>query len=303
MIPDNLIDRWRKRLKDERLSPRTVSFYTETIHAVLAIMEHLGRNCHPHAVRPEDVTALLDYLKDNDYAIQTRKGYLTTLRKFCGAYDNPTLPEWPKPRFPHDSRPNADWLTADQARALLEADKTPLQEIVIHLELCLGLRHVEVIRLKVRDIDDNDQVLQVWGKGPEGGKPRLIPYARDTAEAIKAWRGKRDELADIGRARYPVSFEDPGTFIVWSKAGRLYSYSEQGYGLDKVVTLPLSEALGFHFSNHTLRRTFGRALFRANVPVPTIAAILGHESTDVTLRYIGVNLDDMRGAMSKEIYQ
>ena len=302
MIPDNLIVRWRKRMTDERLSSRTISFYCETIHAVLAIMEHLGCTCHPHAIRPDDVTALLDYLKDNDYAIQTRKGYITALRKFCRAYENPTVADWPKPRFPHDNRPNADWLTTEQARALLDADKTPLQEIVIHLELCLGLRHVEVIRLKQKDIDDSEQIIQVWGKGPEGGKPRTIPYARDTAEAIGIWKRRRDELATEGRARYPVTFTDPETLIVWSKAGRLYSYAEEGYGLDKVVTIPLSGSLGFHFSNHTLRRTFGRALFRAGVEVPTIAAILGHESTDVTLRYIGVNLDDMRGAMNKELF-
>lgn len=119
---------------------------------------------------------------------------------------------------------------------------------------------------------------------------------------METWRRRRDELADLARERYPKSFEDPEHFIIWAKAGRLYPYAEEGYGLDKVVTLPLSELLGFRFSNHTLRRTFGRALYKSGVALPTIAAILGHESTDVTLKYLGITLDDMRDAMRRDLY-
>ena len=302
MNVDETIRAWRKRLTEERLAARTISFYCETIHAVLGLMEHLKLHTHPHQINAEDVQKLLDYLKDEQYAVQTRKGYLTTLRRFARSFDNPSVEEWPKPRFPHDSRPNADWLEADQARALLEYDKSPIQTIVIHLELCLGLRHVEVIRLRTADIDMETETIQVRGKGPEGGKPRIIPYAAGTEDAIYIWGAHRMSMVEEGRRRHPRTFSDPEEFIIWSKAGVLHPYSEEGYGLDKVVTLPLSSELGFSFSNHTLRRTFGRALYRADVPVATIAAILGHESTDVTLKYIGVNLDDMRDAMRREIF-
>lgn len=302
MSSEEIIAKWRKRLKDERLAPRTISFYVETIHAVLALMEKLKLQTHPHTINAEDVQKLLDYLKDEQYAVQTRKGYLTTLRRFCRSFENPWIEQWPKPRFPHDTRPNADWLDAEQAQQLLHADKSPIQTIVVHLELCLGLRHVEVIRLRKKDIDRDTKTILVRGKGPEGGKLRTVPYAVGTEGAIGIWGAHRNQMVEKGRRRHPVTFEDPEEFIVWSKAGVLHPYSEEGYGLDKVVTLPLSEALGFSFSNHTLRRTFGRALYRADVPVATIAAILGHESTDVTLKYIGVNLDDMRDAMRREIY-
>ena len=302
MNVDETIRAWRKRLTEERLAARTISFYCETIHAVLGLMEHLKLHTHPHQINAEDIQKLLDYLKDEQYAVQTRKGYLTTLRRFARSFDNPSVEEWPKPRFPHDSRPNADWLEADQARALLEYDKSPIQTIVIHLELCLGLRHVEVIRLRTADIDMETETIQVRGKGPEGGKPRIVPYAAGTGDAIGIWDAHRILMVEEGRRRHPRTFSDPEEFIIWSKAGVLHPYSEEGYGLDKVVTLPLSSELGFSFSNHTLRRTFGRALYRADVPVATIAAILGHESTDVTLKYIGVNLDDMRDAMRREIF-
>ena len=152
-------------------------------------------------------------------------------------------------------------------------------------------------------ITANRETITVIGKGPIGGKPRLIPLVPECEAALRAWGELRNQWVEKGQDRYPETFKNPENFIVWEKAGRLYSYSEEGYGLDKVVTLPLSDSLGFRFSNHTLRRTFGRALYRAGVQVATIAKILGHESTEVTLRYIGVDLDDMRGAMSLNIFR
>lgn len=41
-------------------------------------------------------------------------------------------------------RVNADWLEDDQYRVLDNEPKNPLEEIMIHLELCMELRNVEV---------------------------------------------------------------------------------------------------------------------------------------------------------------
>lgn len=295
---DGQIDWWRTHLTRERLAPRTISFYCETVHAVATLLDRAGRPYMPREVRPEDVRFLLDYLAADNYAIQTRKGYLSALRRWCHDGGNKEIGSWPNPRFPADNRPRVDWLSLDQASRLLSTELSPIQRVVINLELREGLRHVEVIRLRSTDIDYENHLIRVTGKGPIGGKPRIIPLVPECEAALRAWDAVRSVWVEQGRCRYPVSFTDPENFIVWEKAGKLHPYSEEGYGLDKVVTIPLSDKLGFRFSNHTLRRTFGRALFRSGVEVATIAKILGHESTEVTLRYIGVDLDDMRGAMA-----
>lgn len=295
---DDFLEKWKAHMKKERLTPRTIHFYSETVHAVAAILDRNGRPYMPKDIRPQDVGFLLDWLADNDYAVQTRRGYLSSLRRWCAWGGNRTMDRWPKPRFPADKRPNVDWLTADQTAELLACDKTPLQEAVVALELREGLRHVEVIRLRGTDIDWHEHLLQVSGKGPIGGKPRIVPLVPETEAALKEWGEVRARWAEECRKK-STRFSDPENLIVWMKSGKLHPYSEEGYGLDKVVTLKLSAKLGFGFSNHTLRRTFGRALYQSDVPVATIAAILGHESTEVTLRYIGVGIDDMREAMSR----
>lgn len=299
---EELLESWAAYMRRERLTPRTVHFYRETVHAVAAILEAEGRPYMPKEIRPSDVRFLLDWLNDKDYAVQTRKGYISSLRRWCVWGGNRAVDRWPKPRFPADRRPNVDWLTAEQTAALLECEKTPLQEVVIALELREGLRHVEVIRLRKSDIDWQEHLMQVSGKGPIGGKPRIVPLVPETEKAIRGWEEVRSRWAEECRHRFSRSFEDPENLIVWKKAGKLRPYSEEGYGLDKMVTLKLSSEIGFDFSNHTLRRTFGRALYRADVPVATIASILGHESTEVTLRYIGVGVDEMRDAMSRRIF-
>lgn len=290
---------WVSEMEADRLAPRTVSFYKETIRAVAGLLESHGIPYMPRAVKPGDAGAFLDLMAGAGFAVQTRKGYWTALRKWCREGGNRTVDSWPKPRFPADTRPKADWLTADEARRLLEADLTELQRLVVTLELRQGFRHVEVIRLRMDDVDWTEELLLVTGKGPVGGKPRTVPMLPDTADALEAWLSVRRAWAAEGAERYPRTFEDPPQVVVWRKAGRLRPYSEEGYGLDKMVVLPLSRELGFHFSNHTLRRTFGRALYRSGVPPATIARILGHASTEETLRYIGVDLDDMREAMGR----
>lgn len=299
---DTAVASWVRQMESDHLAPRTVSFYVETLHAVAAILQDGGRPIMPRQIRREDLDYLLDYMEIHNFASQTRKGYIQSLKKWVSAFDSPLSHAWPRVRYPFDKRPNVDWLTADEARQLLSCSKTPLQSLVIHLELCLGLRRVEVIRLRVQDVDWAGEYLRVTGKGPAGGSPRLVPWSHDTKHVLESWMSLRAFWEGRARARYPVHSDIPDNLIVWRRSDRLYPYSEEGYGLDKTVINPLRKKLGISFSNHTLRRTFGRTLYRAGAPVPTIARILGHESTDVTLRYIGVDMDDMREAMERVIY-
>lgn len=293
---------FKAKLEREGLAPRTVSFYVETVHAVLRILEEGGRSTSPTEIDHDDVRYLLDFFIANDFAMQTRKGYISALRKYCRTYGSPLVSSWPKARLPPDTRPCVDWLTPDQSRTLLSyPELTPLQKLVVHMELCLGLRHVEVIRVMIMDIDDSERIIRIRGKGPAGGKPRIVPFSYKTGEVLDEWIQTRTDLVRkcMERSEHTTI---PDNLIVWYKAGKLHAYSEEGYGLDKMVSLPLSDKLGFHFSNHTLRRTFGRELYRNGIPVATIAKILGHESTEVTLKYIGIDLDDMRNAMSRVVW-
>lgn len=293
--------RFMRILQASTLAPRTIAFYREEAHAVVKLLRSEGLNTLPYKITETDVRRFLDTMQSHNLTVSTRKGYMSSLKKYCRAFNNDVVSRVDY-AFPHDTRPNVDWLTLTEARDLLRCKKTWLQNVVIHLELCLGLRRVEVVRMRTTDINSEEGIITVRGKGSQGGKPRCIPFGIDTDTVIRQTLEARSNMIREARKRFPVTTVVPDNLILWMKAGRLHAYSEEGYGLDKAVCEPLSRDLGFRFSNHTLRRTFGRALYRAGVEVATIAKILGHESTEVTLRYIGVDLDDMRGAMSRGLY-
>ena len=161
--------------KHSALGERTITFYAETAQAVLRIMEAEGLHTMPREITADDVWALLDAMAARRLAVATRKGYISALKKFCSHFGNDIL-DTIDIRWPQDRRPKVDWLTPEETRILLECDKTPLQELVVHLELCMGMRRVEVVRLRMEDI-----------QAPPIGTQGTVLAVDDTASLIMRW--------------------------------------------------------------------------------------------------------------------
>lgn len=265
-----------------------------------------GYDASPYRISEDTINFIKDVLW-KDKQPSTLKGYYCYLNKYLLFHGNKSLKKM-RIILPQDMRINADWLTDDQTATLLQAKKTPLEEMVIHLELCMGLRSVEVCRLMLNDIHSTgiSPYINVRGKGRGNGKYRSVSFHQDSPRVFQNWLNQRAKLVETVR-RYDPTWKDPGNLMIWChyvnkpSAG---AYSEMGGSLDRAVIEPLRERLGFHFSNHTLRRTFGRNLFHAKVPLETIMKFLGHSSTSETLKYLGINLDDMdEGMLKLALYQ
>lgn len=272
--------------------PRTIEFYRQECLVVMRTLRSGGRHDLPWMIDESDVRWLLDDLKERDITVSTRKGYMAALKRWTAFYGN-DAPSKMQIRWPRDARPNADWLSTENAIALLKYPKTPSQDMVIHCELCLGMRRIEVIRLRVSDFDGS--TVSILGKGSQGGKPRRMPYHRDTERILNRYLEYRASLIadakDIDR-----NATVPDDLLIHRKGSELKPYHPRGTGIDRMME-PLKAQMGFSWGNHTLRRTFGRTMYRSGVAVPTIAKMLGHDSIEMTLRYIGVDMDDMSSAM------
>lgn len=264
-----------------------------------------GFDASPYKIDEEAVRYLMDvYWKDLLHT--TKKGYISYLQRYLLFYNNDTIKRM-KIVWPQDMRVNVDWLTDEEDAILMTMPMTALERVVIHLELCMGLRSVEVCRLTLKEIHyGHSPYIDVRGKGRGNGKYRSVSFHHQTAEVLDAWMKERAQIVARVR-RYNPYWEDPGTLLIWCHyvnkpdAG---AYSEMGGSLDISVIRPVRKRAGFHFANHTLRRTFGRNLYHAGVPLATITKFLGHSTTSETLKYIGVNLDDMdEGMMKLALYQ
>lgn len=287
VTPESSITNMLEGMRREgMLTDRSIEFYGEQAKIVLKDLRSLHMETEPWRLSIEDVQRLLKLWEVKGLTVSTRRGYFAALRTWAGYYGNNDLQKM-RVIFPTDNRPNVDWLTDEQARRLIALPKSPLEDLIIHCELCLGMRRIEVLRLQESDFNLPGQFVDIHGKGPRGGKPRRMPFHRDTLRILSAWLKERLQLI-IGCRN------NPPNLLIYRKGQRLYPYQDSGIDLR---LKKLAAVLGFSFSNHTLRRTFGRLMWLSGVKIETISKMLGHSSSTTTLRYIGIDMDDLSSAM------
>lgn len=271
--------------------PRTIVFYQEQGELVLKILVENFPGKDPSNLDRDTLKKLVALMRSK-YSVTTQKDYLAALKKMCILQKNHVFDEY-RVMFPVDTRPNVDWLTYEQAVAVMNAWKLPVDDMIVTLELLHGLRRVEVIRLRLQDVFLDEGYIEVRGKGRAGGKLRTVPMHPDFKRAYERWMKERNEILSgyVG--------EIPDNLLIYRKGSNVRPYEEiKGRSIDDHIQT-LSATLGIEFSNHTLRRTFGRELYRSGVDITVIATIYGHSSTTQTLKYLGLNLDDMAEAMEK----
>lgn len=272
---------------------RTIRFYREQGRLVLRVLHEVNPTATPVNLDTEDLKSLVQVMRKR-YTVSTQKDYIIALKRMCEINDNYVFQKY-KVMFPSDTRPNVNWLSFDQAQQLLSMWKTPLEEMIVCLELLHGFRRVEVLRLRLQDIHLEEGYLEVRGKGRAGGKLRTVPIHPDFKRSYDRWMSERSEILRQGDFGGKAS----DRLLIYNRGGLIEPYEEiKGRAIDKHLQ-DLSERLGIDFSNHTLRRTFGRELFRSGVAIEVIATIYGHSSTTQTMKYLGLNLDDMASAMDR----
>lgn len=278
--------------RDGCYAARTIRFYREQCNLVGIKLSEVTRTpILPSQVSKDHVVKLLDHMRSNKLAIATQRNYITSLKKICEHYDNYVFKKV-RIMWPEDTRPNVDWLSPEQARIILESKLTPLQEVMIALELCAGLRRVEILRLTVDDIHPN--YIEVRGKGHVGGKLRSVPIQERVRKALDRWLDERKFIIESGSE---TEFESD-SLLIYRHGRYVFPYSDvKGTGIDRHLKM-VCESTGIEFSNHTLRRTFARQLWLSGAPLVTISKILGHKTTEQTLSYIGANADDMASAIA-----
>ena len=285
-----------KHLEDTPgLTKRTISDYKSTIRSLLRKMESHGLETDPRLIGPKELNAVYNIFQEEGLAVSTGKDYVNALKLYCFAAGNTSI-EKKKLPWNTDYRPFVDWLTPSQSRKLLKADLNPEQRMLVHLELCLGLRRIDSVRLKLEYIDWKRKKLTVLGKGHGNGKLRMVDFitkdapGMNTEKIFREYIEYRDTMIALAKARNP-SVKVPDKLLVYLKKNEIGSFSEDGVAIDNRIKR-ISEIVGVPFSNHTLRRTFGRTMYHSGVKIEDIAAILGHKDTKTTLKYLGLDKVD-----------
>jgi len=191
--------------------------------------------------------------------------------------------------------PEKDWLEPEEMELVwASVEGEPDLEMLFVLEGCMGLRRVEVVRLKLQDIGSDH--VRVLGKGRNGGKPRKVRKHPEFDRTFSRYMEHRESLVHRALSANHLMVV-PDSLMLCYHMGRLTGC--QRTALDSMIDR-MRRTAGFHFSHHWLRRGFGRGMWLSReVPLETISRIMGHSSTKETEKYLRINLDDQADAMER----
>lgn len=235
------------------------------------LLRRLGASQVPRSIRDLTEEAVLSVRKGMGWEKATFAIHFAALRQFARWAGNPVALRGGVWRLPSGQPTHRRWLTREQLSLLLRSAEGK-EKLLVALEGLNGLRRVEVLRLRQRDLLLDEGCLRVLGKGRHGGKWRQIPIHPVVRTLLTPFRGE-------------VGAED-----------RLFAMSATGADLLlRRAALRAGFAVrGLRVSHHDLRRTFGRLAHDSGVDLVQLKNLLGHASIEMTVHYIGLDLDRMR---------
>ncbi len=247
----------------------------EYIRAVKKLTAFIERS--PDTATAEELRAFQLHLTKTGTTPPTVNATVTALRFFFKVtLDRPETTRHLV--FVHEPRKLPRVLSPEEVLRLLEAAPNPKYKAALSVAYGAGLRAMEVVALKVADIDSQRMLIRV-----EQGKGRKDRFAMLSPQLL-------DLLRDWYRIARPRMYLFPGQDkigpMTTRQLNRICHMAAELAGLPKWV------------APHTLRHSFATHLLEQNIDVRIIQVLLGHAKLDTTARYTQVATNIIRGVMS-----
>lgn len=178
--------------------------------------------------------------------------------------------EWPSfdvpMTVPKKAQRIPELLTRAEVGRILSCCTNPKHRMLLTTCYGCGLRVSEVVRLQVRHIDGERQLLRV--EQGKGAKDRLVVVGDGLLDALRCyWRLYHPTLWLFPGMR-------PDVALSISSAQRLYQRAKGRAGVEKVGGI------------HSLRHAYATHQLEAGVAVHRLQHLLGHQNLQSTLRYV-----------------
>lgn len=277
---------------ERALSPLTLSAYESDLRQWRRFLEQTLGSAHP---RIEDVTrshvrGFIVSQRERGLSNTTVARRINCLRSFWHFLEHAEITDG-NPlegiRLPKAKTKLPTFLTDGEMRSLLDAarrtyysDLAARDQAVIGTFLFGGLRRTELLKLRTRDVNLEDDILTV--RHGKGGGMRVVPMGRRLCDLLVAWLEQRPrcdhdflfvnrEKGPMGRHAVQATFE---------RVKRVAGITRED------VTI------------HTLRHSFACALLRGGANLVEIQQLMGHASLETTSVYLHVTGAELRNAIA-----
>ncbi len=274
---------------ERNASELTVKSYREDLFDLAEyLIEELGADIRPDGVSSRDLRGYAAALHEAGYARTSISRKLASLRSFYRfaqqrqlASSNPAKPL----RNPRGQRKLPHFLTNDEVGKLLEAPATLSvmglrDHAILETMYSAGLRVSEVVGLNDGDLEFEEGIARIRGKGR---KERLSPLGSYAIDALHAYKRVRvlSTKAPTGREA-PVFVNRFGNRLTTRSVGRMLEKYIAQQGLDSRTT------------PHTLRHSFATHLLDRGADIRSVQELLGHKSLVTTQIYTHLSTANLR---------
>ncbi len=156
----------------------------------------------------------------------------------------------------------------------------PRDRALLELLYAAGLRVSELTGLNLEDMEQNERMLRVRGKG---NKERIVPYGRKAQEALEKYWPLREQLLLQSYGSRGMRRAAPRTDAVFlNYAGSRLTQRSVGRIVKKYVKLV---NINWDLHPHSLRHAFATHLLADGADLRAIQELLGHQSLSTTQKY------------------
>ena len=224
-----------------------------------------------------DANQIRDFLYQDNINARTRSHYLTVINSFYNyLLDNGYIKDVPTQtiKLPKLEKKLPEYLTIEEVDKLFNITPTnPLEYrniAMLETIYATGMRVSELVNLKISDIDFNEDIIRVMGKG---NKERIVPINKSSHNTLKTY---------IEEHRNFLLRTNDSEYVFINNFGKKISR----VGFFKIIKLLCKEnGIDKNVSPHTLRHSFATHLLNNGADLRIIQELLGHSNLTTTQIY------------------
>jgi integrase/recombinase XerC len=274
---------------ERRASPHTLRNYGQDLGQLLAFLrtEQIGT---PAQVQPFTIRSFMALRANKGDGKATRSRKLSAIRslfRYLCREDEITRNPAEAISGPKQDRKLPQVLTADDAKRLMDNPPRPRSlrdQAVFETLYSSGARVSELVNLDLKDIDLDEGVATVLGKGR---KERIVPLGRPAVRALQAYVQSLPPFPTLSGRTNGSSDATRAPLFRNRRGGRLTVRS-----VERLVANAVRDLVNFpSVTPHGLRHSFATHLLDGGVDLRAIQELLGHASLSTTQRYTHVAFD------------
>jgi integrase/recombinase XerD len=274
------------------LSPKTIDAYTFDLAKFSQFADReIGPGWRIEDIGQHAIKAYIQCLAGRGNAAITRGRKLATLKSFFGYLSSQgkvKIDPTSQIRMPKRVDKESSYLSEEEYKRLLKAVKDNATKYykerdiaIVTMLIGTGLRLSELVGLNVGDVTFTTGTIKVILKGRN---ERTLPLSDTVMTVIRRYLKTRENAL-------------PSAPLFLSKRGTRIDSASVQYLVKKYCREAHIEKDGL--SPHMLRHSFAAALLKQGENVFTVQQLLAHHNIRTTERYLHINNEDLRTAVSK----